>query len=124
MGRISKEKSIIGQINDMSHKLVLMLVLPIIISLTLMLVYAGKYHRSITRMETIASLKTVVAEEIPGSAWNIISGRDTFGGSRIYDIIRRVGETIDEITESTGQENRLSLIVANRTMQTLENYVD
>lgn len=124
MGQVKKEKSIIGQINDMSHKLVLMLVLPIFLSLVLMLFYAGKYSQSITRMETIASLKPVVAEEIPETAWNIISGRDTITASRIYESIHRVDATIEEVTGQTGQENRLSLIVAGRTMQTLENYVN
>ena len=33
-------------------------------------------------------------------------------------------ETIEEVTAQTGEENRLSLIVAGRTMETLENYVD
>ena len=72
MKRADKEKSILGRINDLSHRMVLMLVIPIIISLVLMLFYAWKYHSSIHRMQTIASLKTVVAEEIPGAAWNII----------------------------------------------------
>ena len=124
MGRISKEKSIIGRINDMSHKLVLMLVIPIIVSLILMLVYESRYHGAIARMETIASLKMMVEEEIPGIAWNIISGRDTFPTGGIYEKICTVNDTIEDITDKTGQENRLSLIVASRTMQTLENYVD
>ena len=38
--------------------------------------------------------------------------------------IKNVNETIELITEQTGEENRLSLIVASRTMQTLQNYVD
>ena len=124
MEKIKKEKSILGRISDLSHKLVLMLVVPIIISLVLMLVYAYKYHNAIVRMETITSLKTVVTEEIPGSAWNIVSGRETFPESNIYLKIKNVNETIDLITEQTGAENRLSLIVASRTMQTLQNYVD
>jgi len=124
MERIRKEKSILGQISDLSHKLVIMLVIPIIISLVLMLVYASKYHSAIVRMETITSLKTVVTEDIPGSAWNIISGRETFPESNIYLKIKDVNETIETITERTGSENRLSLIVASRTMQTLQNYVD
>ena len=62
MERVKKEMSILGRINDLSHKLVLMLVFPIIISLVLMLFYAWKYHSSIVRMETITNLKTVVAE--------------------------------------------------------------
>jgi len=124
MEKIRKEKSILGQISDLSHKLVFMLAIPIIISLVLMLVYAAKYHSAIVRMETITSLKIVVTEEIPGSAWNIVSGRQSFPESNIYGKIKSVNETIDTITERTGAENRLSLIVAGRTMQTLQNYVD
>ena len=124
MERIKKEKSILGQISDLSHKLVIMLVIPIIISLVLMLVYAAKYHSAIVRMETITSLKTVVTEDIPGGAWNIVIGRESFPESNIYGKIKNVNETIDLITEQTGEENRLSLIVASRTMQTIQNYVD
>lgn len=124
MKRIDREKSILGQISDLSHRLVLVLVFPIIISLVLMLIYAGKYHSSIVRMETITNLKTTVVEEIPGSAWNIVSGRESFRDSHIYGQIQNVNETIEKITEQTGKENQLSLIVADRTMQTLENYVN
>ena len=124
MSKIRKEKSIIGQIGELSHKLVLLLVIPIIVSLLLMLFYSVKYHNAIDRMETVANLKTVVSEEIPGKAWDIVSGRETFASNGIYDTIREVNETIDSITEQTGEENRLSLVVARRTMQTLENYVD
>lgn len=124
MEKVKKEKSILGRINDLSHRLVLMLVFPIIISLVLMLFYAWKYHSSIVRMETIANLKTVVAEDIPGSAWNIISGRESFAESKIYSKIHEVDDTIERISESTPEENRLSLMVAGRTMETLENYVD
>ena len=84
MGKVKKEKSILGQISQLSHRLVLMLVVPIIISLFLMLFYAYHYHNSIVRMETIANLKTIVTQDIPGSAWNIISGRETFPKSGIY----------------------------------------
>ena len=124
MKRTGKEKSILGRINDLSHRMVLMLVIPIIISLLLMLFYAWEYYSSILRMETIAGLKTVVSEDIPGAAWNIISGRESFAESKIYVMIRDVDETIERISSQTSEENRLSLTVASRTMETLENYVD
>ena len=124
MEQVKKEKSILGQINDLSNKLVCILVLPIIISLVLMLLYAWKYHSSILRMETITSLKTVVAEEIPGCAWNVVSGQDTIQSSKIYEKIHEVNGTIEMISGRAGRENRLSLIVAGRTMETMENYVD
>ena len=124
MEKVKKEKSIIGQINDMSHKLVFLLVIPIFISLVLMLVYAAKYNNAIARMETIASLKNVVSEEIPGNVWNIVSGRDTIRESGIYATVHNVEDTIEAVTADTGPENSLSLVIAGRTMKTLENYVD
>ena len=122
--KVIKEKSILGQINDLSHKLVFMLVIPIVLSLVLMLIYAGKYHSSIKRMETIANLKSPVVNDISGAAWDIISGRDSIDNSKIYLKIHEVNDIINTITNETDSENRLSLIVASRTMQTLENYVD
>ena len=124
MERIKKEKSILGAINDLSHRLVLVLVFPIIISLVLMLFYAWKYHSAIRRMGEITELKAVVSEDIPEKAWNIVSGKDSFRKSDIYKVIHDVEDTIDKVTNETGEENRLSLIVAGRTMETLENYVD
>lgn len=124
MERIKREKSILGAINRLSHRLVLMLVIPIIISLVLMLFYASRYHNAIRRMGEITELKAVVSEEIPGKTWNIVSGKDSFRSSDIYHVIHEVEDTIERVTNETGEENRLSLIVAGRTMETLENYVD
>lgn len=124
MNRIKKEKSILGAINDLSHRLVLVLVFPIIISLVLMLFYAWEYHSAIRRMGEITELKAVVCEDIPEKAWNIVSGKNSFRQSDIYKVIHDVEDTIDKVTNETGEENRLSLIVAGRTMETLENYVD
>ncbi|MBQ1547676.1 MAG: sensor histidine kinase [Lachnospiraceae bacterium] len=124
MDRIKKEKSILGAINDLSHRLVLMLVFPIIISLVLMVFYAWKYHSAIQRIGKITELKAVVTDEIPEKAWYIISGKETFPQSNIYKLIMRVDETIETVTYQTEEENRISLIVAGRTMETLANYVD
>lgn len=124
MERIKKEKSILGAINSLTYRLVLLLVFPIIISLVLMLFYAWEYHSAIHRMGEITELKAIVAEEIPEKAWNIVSGRDTLPGSDIYIVIHEVENRIDEVTLQTKEENRLSLVVAGRTMETLENYVD
>ena len=101
-----------------------MLVVPIIISLVLMLFYAVKYHNAIERMETATQLQTIVKDQIPESAWNIVSGRQTIQESGIYSTIHSVNESIDSITTAASEENSLSLTVARRTMQTLENYVD
>ncbi len=122
--RIKTEKSIAGRIDRMSQTLVFVLVLPVFISLVLMLVYSGRYHNAIKRMEKIASLRTVVAEDLPEGVWGIVSGRYTIAESRVYGIIYSVYDVIDEISEKSDEENRISLMVAKRTMETLENYVN
>ena len=124
MERIKEEKSILGAIDDLSHRLVMMFVFPIIISLVLMLFYAWKYHSAILRMGKITELKEVVLEEIPERAWNIVSGKETFPQSNVYRMIKEVEEIIGEVTLQTSEENRLSLVVAGRTMETLQNYID
>ena len=124
MERIKKEKSILGAIEDLSNRLAMMLVFPIIISLVLMLFYAWEYHSAILRMGKITELKSVVSDEIPERAWNIVSGKETFPQSNIYKLIMDVEETVGEVTAQTVEENRLSLVVAGRTMETLQDYID
>ena len=124
MERIKKEKSILGAIEDRSNRLAMMLVFPIIISLVLMLFYAWEYHSAILRMGKITELKSVVSDEIPERAWNIVSGKQTFPQSNIYKLIMDVEETVEEVTAQTVEENRLSLVVAGRTMETLQDYID
>ena len=62
MRRTGGERSIIGRINDMSRALVMAMLVPILISLVLMLVYAGRYHRAIARMEAERRGYTVTGE--------------------------------------------------------------
>ena len=124
MERIKKERSILGAIHDLSHILTFMLVIPIISSLFCMLFYAWKYDSAIQRIGRITNLKTVVVDEIPERAWYIVSGKETFPKSTINKKIMEVDKTIGEVAARTEEENRLSLIVAERTMETLRNYVD
>ena len=115
MERIKKEKSILGAIEDLSNRLAMMLVFPIIISLVLMLFYAWEYHSAILRMGKITELKSVVSDEIPERAWNIVSGKQTFPQRNIYKLIMDVGHQ--------SYAHKL-LTVAGRTMETLQDYID
>ena len=120
----ARERSIVGRINHMSRLLMVILVVPLVISLVMMLVFSGRYHRSIARMETIASLKPVIAEEIPGEVWDLVSGRDTLEETRIQEMITRVNRTIEQMIGETGEQDQLELIVAGRTMDTLRQYAE
>ena len=117
-------RSIVGRINGMRQVLLALLVTPLAVSLVLMLTFNARYHRSISRMETIASLKPVIAEEIPGEVWDLVSGRDTLEETRIQEMITRVNRTIEQMIGETGEQDQLELIVAGRTMDTLRQYAE
>ncbi len=117
-------QSIVGRIKSMSWRIVLLLSVPVIVSLIMMLVFAGRYSRSMERMGTIAALKPKIADEIPGAVWQVVSGRETLDESRAYALISQVNGTIETITQSTQGSDRLELIIARRTMDTLTQYVD
>ena len=123
MAKQSWKQSITGRIKRMSRRVMALLIVPVIGSLTLMLVFSGRYSRSVERMGTIAALKPVISESIPGAVWQAVSGRETLEESRVYDMIGQVDDTIAAITRGTGDQQRLELIIAGRTMDTLEQYV-
>ena len=117
-------QSIVGQINNMSRQVMTVLVIPVVISLILMLIFAGEYNRAIERMGTIAALKPVIGEDIPGDVWSAVSGRQTLEETQVYTKIMEVNGTMTRISEQTGETDRLELTIAARTMDTLTNYVD
>ena len=53
----------------MSWRIILALIVPVVVSLAMMLVFAGRYSRSLERMEAIAALKPMVTDAIPGAVW-------------------------------------------------------
>ncbi len=124
MSQKEHAKSIVGRINRMRRIILILLVIPLATSLVTMLIFNGRYHRAIERMETIAELKPLVAETIPESVWNLVSGRETLGESKIYELIGQTNEIINRIRTETSEEGRLQLTVAGRTMDTLTEYTD
>ena len=124
MRRVNPENSISGRINRSTRFLTLVLVIPALISLILMLFYAAWYQSSISRMETVVSLKPMVSDRIPEEVWDTVAGRANFDESTVYEHISQVNETLDQLIESDLQSDRLELIIARRTMETLTQYVE
>ena len=108
----------------MSWRIILALIVPVVVSLAMMLVFAGRYSRSLERMEAIAALKPMVTDAIPGAVWQAVSGREALEESRVWSMIDHVNETIDVITKETGADDRLELVIAGRTMDTLTQYIN
>ncbi len=117
-------QSIVSRIKGMGWRIVLLLIIPVVVSLTLMLVFSGRYSGSLERMGEIAVLKPVIGDEIPGAVWQVVSGRKTLDESNVYGMIDQVNAAVERITARTGREDRLELIIARRTMDTLTHYVN
>ena len=121
MKRFSARNSIIGRIRRMSWWLMLTLVIPVVISLTTMLVFSSRYNRSIQQMEVIAGLKPIITESVPEAVWNLVSGRETLENTRVDEMIGNIDATLARVM---AENSRIELVVAGRTMDTLSQYVD
>jgi len=119
-----RNKSISGQINASSQLLMGIMAVPAVLSLVIMLFYAASYLASVSRMETISSLKPLVDSEISEQLWSTISGRKTFDECGVYDTISVINSTLDVAVEKAKSSGRLELSVARRTMNTLSSYVE
>ena len=117
-------QSIVSRIKGMSWRIVLLLIVPVAVSLTMMLVFSARYSLSMERMGAIAVLKPMISEEIPGAVWRVVSGRETMEESRAYLLIDQVNGTMEHISRTAEEGNRLELIIARRTMDTLVQYVN
>ena len=102
-------RSIVGRINSLTRKLMVVLAIPVALSLIMMLYFSGQYAGSIQRMEKVASLKPVIGEEIPEAVWRVVSGRETMEESGTDDMLAQAKETLDSITAQTGENDRLEL---------------
>ena len=124
MARRKWNQSIGSRIKSMSWRIVLLLIVPVAVSLTMMLVFSVRYSLSMERMGDIAALKPLISEEIPGAVWRVVSGRETMEESQTYPLIDRVNHTMEQISRTTGEADRLELVIARRTMDTLVQYVN
>ena len=119
-----KYRSIVGRINSMIWNIIFLLGIPVVVSLILMLYAENQYSAVIERMGTIADLKPLIEEQIPETVWNAVSGRESLEDNGIDQMLDEVDQTIEQVSLKTGSEDRLSLIVAGRTMDTLRQYVE
>ena len=101
-----------------------LLLIPAVVSVSMMLHYAQTYHGVIRQVERVSSLKPVVQTQIAEEMWCVVAGHETFDGGAQYDMINHVNAEIDALTRSAAPDNRQALIVARRTMNTLVNYID
>ena len=124
LARLSAGESISQRLRASFLVLMVLLLIPSLVSVSMMVHYAQTYHAVIRQVERVSSLKPVVQSQIPEEMWCVVAGHETFDGGRQYEMIDHVNSEIAALTRSAAPDNLQALIVARRTMDTLVNYID
>ena len=119
-----RRASIIGQLSRTTRSIAIVLLLPVLFSLTMMFLITMRYQSAMSRMETAAGLKPVVGTELPEQLFSVTAGRMQYEDSGVEDILQSVNRTLDRLLEDTSGAGFLELTVAWRTMDTLAGYVE
>jgi len=124
LARLSAGESISQRLRASFMLLIALLIIPAVVSVSMMLHYAQTYHSVIQQVERVSSLKPVVQTQIAEEMWYVVAGHKTFDSGNQYAMISLVNSEIDALTQSAAPDNLQALIVARRTMNTLVNYID
>ncbi len=124
LARISAGESISQRLRASFMVLIALMLIPALVSVSMMLHYAQTYHSAIRQVERVSSLKPVVQSQIAEEMWCVVAGHKSFEGGDQYAMIDRVNTEIEALTQSAAPDNLQALIVARRTMNTLVNYID
>jgi len=115
--------SIIRRLGRTTRATVILLLVPALASLTMMFLTTAGYHRSMSRMETVAALKPVVGTRLPEQLFSVAAGRIGYEESGVDALLDSVNQTLDRLLEDAGGAGALELTVARRTTVTLAGYL-
>lgn len=118
-----KETSIIGQVNSSTRILMIMLLLCMVANLLIMYNSTVRYNLFVSRLEVATSLKPIICDRIPEEVWSVVAGRMKFAECSAYQLIDEVNQALDEMMPASEKHSALELVVARRTMDTLQGYI-
>ena len=117
-----RKTGIAGEVRHSISTIAVLLALPVIIGLTVMILYSSRYQGMIQRMDAAAELKPALETEIAEDLFSVAAGRITFEKSGVMRTIQKTEATLDKLAGETTGNGRLQLTVARRTMDTMEQY--
>ncbi len=99
-----------------------LLIIPVVIGLTVTLVYTQQYQAMIQRMATASELKPIVETELAKNLFSVAAGRVPFAESGVPEQVAQVNETLEALLQKTDGSRAVQLTVARRTMDTVWHY--
>ena len=120
-----KERKGTGISSEVRHSvrtIAVLLALPVVLGLLVMVLYSSRYQAMISRMDAAAELKPALETTLAEDLFSVAAGRVEFDKSGVMKSIRRVESTLDQLTDQTEGGGHLQLMIARRTMDTMEQY--
>ena len=112
-----------SEVRHSVRTIAVLLALPVVIGLIVMILYSSRYQAMIGRMDAAAELKPALETTLAEDLFSVAAGRTSFERSDVMRTIRRIDNTLDQLTGQTAGNGHLQLTVARRTMDTMEQYV-
>ena len=120
--RRSGMTSITAQVRRSVRSIAVLLTLPVLIGLSVMMIYSFQTQARIRRMDIAAEMKPALESTIAESLFSVAAGRTTFSESGVEQLIADTDRSLDGLLKETQGSGHLQLTIARRTMDTLEQY--
>ena len=103
--------------------LVALMLIPALLAIILMMVYAWDYHSVIEHMSDISSLRPVIQQDFLTEIMDVVSGRKRFEDGHQFETLEKAQTALDELITSNAA-SRIELEVSRRLLNTLYSYVE
>ncbi len=100
-----------------------LLTLPVVIGLVTMVIYSSRTQGMLRRMNAASELKPIVETTLAEDLFAVTAGQVTYEKSSVDKRLSVARKTLDDLLAETSGDGHLQLTVAQRTLDTLEQYV-
>lgn len=103
--------------------LVILMLIPALLSVSLLWWVSQDYHNVIERIDSISALRPVIQNELLNEVMDVVTGRKRFNEGNQYHILHRAKGSLDVLINNRAASS-IELEVSRRILGTLESYVD
>jgi two-component system sensor histidine kinase YesM len=123
MRRFPQLSSLHGRVRAAQTVLLALMLIPAIVSISLMMVFSSRYHAVILHMEKVSLLRPLVQDDLMDVMSDIVVGRTKFQEGNQYALLQDAAGRLDVLIEEASG-SRMELTVAQRTLGTVQRNID
>lgn len=120
--KATQKDSLKGRMRLAQTMLVVLMLIPAVVSISMMSMYSTQYHDVIAHMEKVQSVIPLINDQLLIGLSDIVVGRTRFEDGTQFETINTAGQLLDDLIDNN-VASRVELEVARRTLGTLERNV-